>query len=85
MQGYISGFALTIFFKILQHDKGQYVDKNHLSEISPKILLFQMDSVHPIFGHIMIPYILQSALKLFFQTLQLKFTGVKFSKNPLLG
>ena len=66
MQGYISGYALTIFFQTLQHDKGQYVDKNHLSEISPKILSFQMDSVHPIFGQIMIPYILQSALKLFF-------------------
>ena len=85
IQGYISGFALTIFFKTLQHDKGQYVDKNRLSEISPKILSCQMDSFHAIFGQIMIPYILQSALKLFFQTLQFKFTGAKFSKNPLLG
>ena len=50
-----------------------------MSEISPKILLWQMDSFHPIFGQIIIPYTLQSAL--FFQILQLKFTGVKFWAN----
>ena len=86
MEAYISGFfTLTFFFQSLQHDNGQYDEKNHLNEISPKILLCQMDSFHPIFGQVIIPYTLQSALRLFFQTLQLKFTGVKFSKNPLLG
>ena len=82
MEAYISGFALTFFFQSLQHDKGQYIEKNHLNEISPKILLCQVDSFYP---KVIIPSTLQSALRLFFQTLQLKFTGVKFSKNPLLG
>ena len=85
MEAYISGFALTFFFQSLQHDKGQYIEKNHLNEISPKILLCQVNSFYPIFGQVIIPSTLQSALRLFFQTLQLKFTGVKFSKNPLLG
>ena len=67
MEAYISGFALTFFFQTLQHDKGQYVEKNHLNEISPKILLCQMDSFHPIFGQVIIPYTLQSALRLFFK------------------
>ena len=66
MEAYISGFALTFFFQTLHHDKGQYDEKNHLNEISPKILLCQMDSFHPIFGQVIIPYTLQSALRLFF-------------------
>ena len=45
----MSRICSKVFFQTLQHDRVQYVDKNHLSEISPKnVYIYQMGNFGPI-------------------------------------
>ena len=63
--------CLNNFFKTLQYDRGQYLDKNQLSKISPKILSWAKWTVFlELLPKILMAYVSQSALRIFFQTLQ---------------